>query len=84
MTEQQPSGSKHGRACDTRLGTRISAGVDARLRQFALVRRGRLSHVLDEVLDAALPAAEDLAAQLTRLASTDGASTEPGAPGDRY
>lgn len=56
---------------DTRLGTRITASVDARLRQLALVRRRRLSHVLDDVLDAALPAAEDLTAQLARLAAAD-------------
>jgi hypothetical protein len=55
---------------DTRLGTRITASVDARLRQLALVRRRRLSHVLDDVLDAALPTAEDLTTQLARLATT--------------
>jgi hypothetical protein len=63
---------------DTRLGTRITASVDARLRQLALVHRRRLSHVLDDVLDAALPAAEDLAAQLARLAAT-----QPEAPHGR-
>jgi hypothetical protein len=62
---------------DARLGTRITASVDARLRQLALVRRGRLNHVLDDVLDAALPTADDLTAQLARLAST-----EPEAPRD--
>ena len=63
---------------DTRLGTRITASVDARLRQLALVRRKRLSHVLDDVLDAALPTAQDLTAHLARLAAT-----EPEAPRDR-
>ena len=64
---------------DTRLATRISASVDARLRQLALVRRRRLSHLLDDVLDGALPTAEDLTTQLARLAST-----EPEVPdGDR-
>ena len=53
-----------------RLGTRITANVDARLRQLALIRRRRLSHLLDDVLDDALPTAEDLTAQLGRLAST--------------
>jgi len=57
---------------NARLGTRITASVDARLRQLALVRRRRLSHVLDDVLDAALPTAEDLTAQLGRLASAGG------------
>jgi hypothetical protein len=55
---------------DTRLGTRITASVDARLRQLALVRRQRLSHLLDDVLDGALPTAEDLTTQLARLAAT--------------
>ena len=36
----------------------------------ALIRRRRLSHVLDDVLDAALPTAEDLTVQLGRLAGT--------------
>lgn len=55
---------------NARLGTRITESAGARLRQLALIRRHRLSHVLDEVLDAALPPAEDLTAQLARLAST--------------
>ena len=55
---------------NARLGLRITANVDARLHQLALVRRRRLSHVLDDVLDAALPPAEDLTAQLAELAST--------------
>ena len=58
------------KAYNARLGTRITESVDARLRQLALVRRRRLSHVLDDVLDAALPTAEDLRAQLARLAGT--------------
>lgn len=40
--------------------------MDARLRQLALIRRRRLSYVLDD----ALPPAEDLTAQLAELAST--------------
>ena len=58
------------KAYNARLGTRITGNVDARLRQLTLVRRRRLSHVLDDVLDAALPTAEDLTAQLRRLAGT--------------
>ena len=54
------------KAYSARLATRITPGVDTRLRQLALVRRRRISHVLDEVLDAALPTAGDL---LTEMAS---------------
>jgi hypothetical protein len=63
---------------DARLGTRITVSVDARLRQLALLRRRRLSHLLDDVLDSALPTAEELTAQLARLASA-----EPETPRDR-
>ena len=52
-----------------RLATRLTTSTDTRLRQFALLHRRRISHVLDDVLDAALPPAHDLAAQLARLAS---------------
>jgi hypothetical protein len=52
-----------------RLATRVTTGVDTRLRQLALLRRRRISHVLDDVLDAALPSAEDLSAQLARRAA---------------
>ena len=54
---------------NARLGIRITSSVDTRLRQLALLRRRRLSHVLDEVLDAALPTADDLSVQLSRLAT---------------
>ena len=59
---------------NARLATRITASVDTRLRQQALVSRRRISHVLDDLLDAALPTTEDLTAQFSRLAS----SQEPG------
>jgi len=52
-----------------RLATRVTTSVDTRLRQFALLHRRRISHVLDDVLDSALPTAQDLAAQVTRLAA---------------
>ena len=58
------------KAYTARLATRITTSVDTRLRQLALVSRRRISHVLDDVLDAALPSAEDLSAQLTRRASS--------------
>jgi hypothetical protein len=52
-----------------RLATRVTTSVDTRLRQVALLSRRRISHVLDEVLDSALPTAQDLAAQVARLAN---------------
>ena len=52
-----------------RLGTRITENAGARLRQLALIRRRRISHVLDDVPGAALPTAADLTAQPGRLAS---------------
>jgi len=49
---------------DKRLATRITAGVDARLRLLALLRGQCLSHVLTDLLDEALPEMAALAGQL--------------------
>lgn len=54
-----------------RLATRITTSVDTRLRQLALLSRRRISHVLDDVLDAALPTAEDLSTRLAHLAASE-------------
>jgi len=43
--------------------------VDARLRQLALIRRQRLNRLLDELLDAALPPAAELATLMAGLGS---------------
>jgi hypothetical protein len=51
-------------ACDVRLATRISPAVDRRLRMLAILSNQRLSHLLDCLLDKALPAADELASQL--------------------
>jgi hypothetical protein len=67
-----------------RLGTRITAGVDARLRQLALIRRQRLSHILDELLDAALPGPAELAAQLTVQLAGFGQDSDAGGDGDDH
>jgi hypothetical protein len=53
---------------NARLATRVTTSVDTRLRQLALLSRRRISHVLDDVLDSALPTAQDLAARVARLA----------------
>jgi hypothetical protein len=50
-----------------RLGTRITENVDTRPGQLARIRRWRLSHVLNDVVNGALLATEDLAAQMSRL-----------------
>ena len=52
-------------AYDARLATRITSAVDRRLRMLAVAKRQSLSHVLDSVLDEALPAAGELASLLS-------------------
>jgi hypothetical protein len=47
-----------------RLATRISEGVDRRLRLAALVRRMPLSQFLDQLLGQALPPVGELAEQI--------------------
>ena len=59
-----------------RLATRLSAGVDVRLRQLALIRRQRINRLLDELLDAALPPAAELTAQLAGLGEDRDAAGE--------
>jgi hypothetical protein len=48
----------------SRLATRLSRDVDQRLRLHALLQRRPLSHVLDHLLDTALPSRADLRRQL--------------------
>ena len=51
--------------CDVRLATRISEGVDRRLRLAALLRNNTpLGQYLDLVLDQALPPVDQLADQI--------------------
>lgn len=66
-----------------RLATRVTASVDTRLRQFALLSRRRLSHVLDDVLDKALPSADDLSAEFARRASHGRTRGKPTCPSPR-
>jgi hypothetical protein len=51
-------------ACDVPLSSRITRPVERRLRMLALLKGQPLSHVLDGLLDEALPPAEELATQL--------------------
>ena len=54
----------HAPSCDVRLATRVSGAVDRRLRLLALIQRQPLSFVLTQLLDGALPPADDLIDQL--------------------
>jgi hypothetical protein len=65
---------------NARLATRLTSSVDTRLRQLALLRRRRISHLLDEVLDQALPTTQDLAGQFARLAATTPGTSPAAAP----
>jgi hypothetical protein len=56
---------------DARLATRISRDVDGRLRLLALVRRIRLGQLIDQLLDQALPSADELAEQMKGTASNE-------------
>lgn len=56
---------------DTRLATWISAGVDHRLRLLALLKRQRLSQLITDLLDQALPPVDELAAQLREVPRND-------------
>lgn len=58
-------------AYDARLATRLSRDVNTRLRLLALVRHVRLSRLLDQLLDQALPSAAELTDQM-KGATTDG------------
>jgi hypothetical protein len=58
-------------AYDVPLTTRITSAVDRRLRMLALARSQPLSHVLNGLLDQALPSADELA---VALASDEAAS----------
>ena len=56
---------------DARLATRISEGVDRRLRLAALVQRMPLGLCLDRVLDQALPPVDQLADQIRGVTRDD-------------
>lgn len=49
---------------DRRIATRISRERDHRLRLWALIQRLPLSAILDDVIDQALPSADELTARL--------------------
>lgn len=61
-------------ACDVPLSSRITRPVDLRLRMLTLLKGQPLSHVLDSLLDQALPPAAELTSLLG--SQIDGAALE--------
>lgn len=53
-----------------KITTRLRADVDCRLRTFALVRGARITHVINDALDAALPGMDDIAAMVAETVAT--------------
>lgn len=51
-------------ACDVSLSSKVTRPVALRLRMLALLKDQPISHVLDAILDQALPPAEELASRL--------------------
>jgi hypothetical protein len=64
---------------DSKITTRLRPDVDRRLRAAALLQRARISRVLNDVLDAALPSLREISA----LVATSPATTEEPADDDR-
>lgn len=65
-----------------RLVARVTPDVRDRLCLLALLSRRRVGHVLDDVLDAALPAAETLSAELARRAANSPTHHPPSRPSE--
>lgn len=49
-----------------KITTRLRPDVDRRLRTFALVRGTRITHVINDALDRALPGMDDIAAMVAQ------------------
>jgi hypothetical protein len=75
MTLMQQSGisdrRKDGSMYDARLDTRITAGVDRRLRMLALADGVPLNRALVRLLDEVLPSVDELAARLVKRPQSD-------------
>lgn len=65
---------------DSKITTRLRPDVDRRLRAAAALQRVRISRLINEALDAALPSLRELGAMVTR---TFPASGEENADDDR-
>ena len=59
---------------DSKIATRLRPDVDRRLRAAAVLQRARISRVLNDVLDAALPSLGEIGALMAR---TQPAGEEP-------
>jgi hypothetical protein len=55
---------RHQLGCDVRLATRITSDADRRLRMLALAERKPLSRLLSDLIDRAVPPADELARRL--------------------
>ena len=53
-----------------KITTRLRPDVDRRLRTFALVRGARITHVINDALDEALPGMDDIAAMVAHTVAT--------------
>jgi hypothetical protein len=63
-----------------KITTRLRADADRRLRTFALVRGARITHVINDALDAALPGMDDIAAMVAQAVAA--AAGEEATDGD--
>jgi hypothetical protein len=64
---------------DSKITTRLRPDVDRRLRAAAMLQRARISRVLNDALDAALPSLREIGAQMT---SPETSTAEGQADGD--
>jgi uncharacterized protein (DUF1778 family) len=65
---------------DSKITTRLRPDVDRKLRAAALLQRARISRVLNDALDAALPSLREIGALVAR---TEPDTAEEQADGDR-
>jgi len=64
-----------------KITTRLRPDVDRRLRTFALLRGARITHVINDALDQALPRMDDIAAMVAQtVAAAAGEEVTDGGP----
>jgi hypothetical protein len=62
---------------DSKITTRLRPDVDRRLRAAAFLQRGRISRVINDALDAALPTLPEIGAMVTAQAGPMATGEEP-------